>query len=167
MNTLAHFWTTKAFLPAMRAAGAGHVVVVASVAGLIGSANLIDYSASKFAAVGFAESLRNELYADAATSGKVGCSLVCPAHIKTALFKGFRQPLIRSLEPAEVAEGIVRAVEQRIPMLVLPRVIGATLVTKALFPSALTDWINTWAGTNQAMSKHDSSHADKGLKSML
>ena len=167
VNTLAHFWTTKAFLPAMRAAGAGHVVVVASVAGLIGSANLIDYSASKFAAVGFAESLRNELYADAATSGKVGCSLVCPAHIKTALFKGFRQPLIRSLEPAEVAEGIVRAVEQRIPMLVLPRVIGATLVTKALFPSALTDWINTWAGTNQAMSKHDSSHADKGLKSML
>ena len=59
INTLAHFWTVKAFLPAMlRRGGDGHIVTLASVAGLIGSARLTDYSASKFAAVGFHEALQ-------------------------------------------------------------------------------------------------------------
>ena len=61
VNTLALFWTTKAFLPAMMARGSGHVVTVASAAGLIGTARETDYAASKFAAVGFNEALRQEL----------------------------------------------------------------------------------------------------------
>lgn len=39
----------------------GHVVTVASVAGLLGTYNCTDYSATKFAAVGFHESLYTEL----------------------------------------------------------------------------------------------------------
>lgn len=39
----------------------GHIVTVASLAGYNGSNRLIDYCASKFAAVGFDESLRIEL----------------------------------------------------------------------------------------------------------
>lgn len=39
----------------------GHIVTVASLAGLTGSDRLVDYCASKFAAVGFDESLRTEL----------------------------------------------------------------------------------------------------------
>ena len=61
VNTLALFWTTKAFLPAMVARGSGHIVTVASAAGLIGSPRETDYAASKFAAVGFNEALRLEL----------------------------------------------------------------------------------------------------------
>ena len=38
---------------------------------------------------------------------------------------------------------------------------------KAVFPTRLTDWINTVVGTNAAMAKHDGKHAEKGLKSML
>ena len=61
VNTLALYWTTKAFLPAMKDRGSGHLVTVASAAGLIGTARETDYAASKFAAVGFNESLRQEL----------------------------------------------------------------------------------------------------------
>ncbi|ROT75342.1 putative short-chain dehydrogenase/reductase family 16C member 6 [Penaeus vannamei] len=55
VNIMSHFWTTKAFLPDMISANKGHVVTVASLAGLSGVNKLADYCASKFAAVGFDE----------------------------------------------------------------------------------------------------------------
>lgn len=42
----------------MREKNCGHIVTIASMAGLTGAARLVDYCASKFAAVGFMESLR-------------------------------------------------------------------------------------------------------------
>ncbi|XP_055870969.1 protein dhs-3-like isoform X2 [Biomphalaria glabrata] len=58
VNSNAHFWTTKSFLPSMLSRNHGHIVSIASSAGLFGVSGLCDYSASKFAAVGFDESLR-------------------------------------------------------------------------------------------------------------
>lgn len=53
----------------MLEAGQGHIVTVASLAGLFGTNRLTDYCASKFAAVGFDEALKNEI--------KVRISLPC------------------------------------------------------------------------------------------
>ena len=61
VNTLSLFWLAKAFLPGMIERNRGHVVTIASASGLIGVAKLSDYAASKWAAVGFDESLRAEL----------------------------------------------------------------------------------------------------------
>ena len=87
VNTLALFWTTKAFLPAMKARGSGHVVTVASAAGLIGTARETDYAASKFAAVGFNEALRQELRRSGAG---VRTTVVCPFYIDTGMFQGVK-----------------------------------------------------------------------------
>eukprot|EP00064_Thunnus_orientalis_P016142 superscaffoldBa00003138_g16205 len=86
VNTMAHFWTYKAFLPAMIANNHGHLVSIASSAGLIGVNGLADYCASKFAAVGFAESVGLELLA----TGKDGVktTIVCPYFINTGMFDG-------------------------------------------------------------------------------
>ena len=56
------------------------------MAGLFGNAGLCDYCASKFAAIGFDESLRNELL----RLGKdgVNTTVVCPYYINTGMFKG-------------------------------------------------------------------------------
>jgi all-trans-retinol dehydrogenase (NAD+) len=54
VNTLGLFWTARAFLPEMVAANQGHLVTVASAAGLVGVRRLSDYCASKWAAIGFA-----------------------------------------------------------------------------------------------------------------
>lgn len=43
VNTLAHFWTIKHFLPAMIKNGRGHIVAISSIAGLIGGKYLTDY----------------------------------------------------------------------------------------------------------------------------
>ena len=58
---MAHFWTLKAFLPDMINKKLGHIVNVASLSGHSGTNKLVDYCASKFAAVGLDESLRVEL----------------------------------------------------------------------------------------------------------
>lgn len=52
----------------------GHIVTIASLAGMTGCNRLVDYCASKFAAVGFDESLRTEL---AVSSGFL---LICLQH---------------------------------------------------------------------------------------
>jgi all-trans-retinol dehydrogenase (NAD+) len=59
VNIMAHFWTVKALLPGMMTNKKGHIVNVASLAGQFGTNKLVDYSASKFAAVGFDEALRS------------------------------------------------------------------------------------------------------------
>ena len=64
----------------------GHIVSVASIAGLFGTPGLCDYCASKFAVVGFDESLRNELLHTGKTGVKT--TLVCPYYINTGMFKG-------------------------------------------------------------------------------
>lgn len=48
VNTISHFWTVKAFMPAMIEKNHGHLVTIASSAGLVGVNGLADYCASKF-----------------------------------------------------------------------------------------------------------------------
>ena len=62
VNATAHFWTLKSFLPAMMQHNRGHIVTIASGAGLTGAAGLVDYCASKHAAVGLTESILMEIY---------------------------------------------------------------------------------------------------------
>ena len=56
------FQTSKAFLPDMIESKQGHIVTVSSVTGLLGTYACTDYSATKFACVGFHESLYSELH---------------------------------------------------------------------------------------------------------
>ena len=64
----------------------GHIVTISSIAGIFGQAGLSDYCASKFAAVGFNDSLRNELLNLKITGVKT--TLVCPYFINTGMFEG-------------------------------------------------------------------------------
>lgn len=61
VNTMAHFWIFEAFLPHMKEKNRGHLVSISSLAGLIGSSNVVPYSATKFAVRGMMEALFEEL----------------------------------------------------------------------------------------------------------
>lgn len=78
INYLGQVWMTRVILPAMKANGSGQIVNVASMAGVLGIGGYTGYSASKFALVGFTESLRNEL---SGTGVKI--SLVLPSDVDT------------------------------------------------------------------------------------
>lgn len=72
---------TKQVLPVMKAAGKGHIVNIASLAGMIGSAKSTAYSATKHAVLGFTNSLRMEL-----RETPIVVSSVNPGPIQTAFF---------------------------------------------------------------------------------
>ena len=105
VNTLALYWVTRAFLPGMIARRSGLVVTISSAAGLVGVAKQTDYSASKFAAVGFAESLRVELAKD---DTGVDSVVVCPYYIDTGMFAGVKTKFPRLL-PASWFDQIMNA----------------------------------------------------------
>jgi all-trans-retinol dehydrogenase (NAD+) len=88
VNTESHFWTVKAFLPHMIATDNGHIVTIASAAGLVGVAGLCDYCASKFGARGFNEALRLELRK--MKKYNVHTLSVCPYFINTGMFDGVK-----------------------------------------------------------------------------
>ncbi|XP_030070491.1 epidermal retinol dehydrogenase 2 [Microcaecilia unicolor] len=122
VNCMAHFWTCKAFLPAMMASNHGHLVSIASSAGLIGVNGLADYCASKFAAVGFAESLALEMLA----LGKNGIktTIVCPYFINTGMFDGCTTKwpnLMPILKSDYAAKKIMDAILKEQVFLVMPR----------------------------------------------
>lgn len=70
----------RCFVPTMRRLGSGHIVNTASMAGLIASAKLGAYTASKFAVVGMSEVMHAELARDG-----IGVSVLCPGLIATNL----------------------------------------------------------------------------------
>lgn len=70
----------KAFLPEMIKQGKGQVCFVSSLGGLIPTYGYSAYSASKFAVIGMAGALRQELY-----SSGVGVSVLCPPEVNTPM----------------------------------------------------------------------------------
>lgn len=150
VNTLALYWVTKAFLPAMLDHDRGHVVTVASAAGLVGVARQTDYSASKHAAVGFDESLRVEL---SHSAPGVITTVICPYYIDTGMFEGVRTKvplLLRILKPDAVADRIVKAIAQNHRVVILPPIVRLLPAGRLLPPRAFDKLMDLF-GINASM----------------
>jgi len=150
VNTLALYWTTKAFLPGMLERDRGAVVTIASAAGLTGVARQTDYSASKWAAVGFTESLRSELRAE---GSRVGTLVVCPFYINTGMFDGVRTKfprLLPILEETDVSTRVLNAIESGREQLVMPPLVRLVPGVR-LLPTRAFDTVMDFLGVNQTM----------------
>lgn len=151
VNVLSLFWVTKSFLPGMIERGAGHVVTMASAAGLLGVSKQTDYSASKHAAVGFAESLRVEL--KKAGHAGIRTTLVEPFYVDTGMFAGTNTRFPRVLpilDPERVTDRIVRAVRRDKQELKMPLMINLVPGLHML-PVELFDWLMDFFGVNDSM----------------
>ncbi|HVS26884.1 MAG TPA: SDR family oxidoreductase [Burkholderiales bacterium] len=115
INVMGMVKTFQPFLPAMREAGRGTLVGIASVAGFRGFPGVGAYCASKSAAITYLESLRAELHG----SG-LSVLTVCPGYIATAMTANnpYPMPFIISAEAA--AKKIIRAIESQRRFLVIP-----------------------------------------------
>ena len=85
VNVMAHVWAARAVVPTMIKRGGGYLVNVASGASLLCQIGDAAYTATKTAALGFAESL-------AITHGddNIKVSVVCPLYVATAMTEGGR-----------------------------------------------------------------------------
>jgi all-trans-retinol dehydrogenase (NAD+) len=150
VNTLAHYWTVQATLPAMIERGRGHIVTIASASAIVGVAKLTDYAASKSAAFAFDESLRVELRR---LKSPVKTTVVCPFYIDTGMFKGVKSrlgPLLPILKEEKVAAAVIRAVERDKARLYLPPTVIAGHLMRWLPVSAYDAW-NDALGVNRSM----------------
>ncbi|GEK79400.1 SDR family oxidoreductase [Agrococcus baldri] len=150
VNAIAPMLVTRALLPAMRDRGRGRIVTVASAAGFIGVAGQTDYAASKFAAVGFMESLRAELRKE---RSPITTLTVAPFYIDTGMFDGVSTKvpaLLPILSQARVATQILAAIESRRTLLALPPLVRLVPAIKVL-PTALADRLADALGVNEGM----------------
>lgn len=135
INVMAHVFAARTLIPLMITRQRGYLVNIASAAGLLSQIGDAAYSATKHAAVAFAESL-------AITHGEQGIhvSVVCPQAVATrmigiaddseSLEGGFGGNDVDGIiRPEEVADQIVAGIEQK-RFLILPHPQVATYVER-------------------------------------
>lgn len=114
-NVLGMVHTFHPFLPAMRAAGSGTLVGIASVAGFRGLPGSGAYSASKAAAITYLESLRVE-------EQRSGVKVVtlCPGYIATPLTarNPYKMPFL--LDPDTAARRMIRVIAAQRRFAIVP-----------------------------------------------
>ncbi|XP_042230887.1 epidermal retinol dehydrogenase 2-like [Homarus americanus] len=149
VNILSHFWTTKAFLADMMARNKGHIVTIASMAGKIPCNRLVDYCSSKFAAVGFDESLRLELQVEGKTGIKT--TVVCPVFISTGMFEGMTSKIFPVLKPEYVADETVDGILLNTPIVYLPLSAKINVFLGLLLPQKVLYYLSEAVGLTHMM----------------
>lgn len=150
VNVLSLFWTTKAFMPALKKQQRAAIVTVASAAGIVAVTRQTDYAASKFAAVGFTSSLRSELKK---AGSHIRTLTVCPYYIDTGMFEGVTTKfplLLPILKEQAVADRIVEAVAKGRERLIMPPFAAVAGFVAAL-PPKIADPIYGIFGLNEGM----------------
>lgn len=143
-NYMGTAYCTKAFLGPMLDRRSGHIVNIASVAGSFGVAGLAGYCASKYAVLGFSESLYHELHG----SG-VEITVVSPIGVKTAFFNhpsfGIKPNFAGFfLEPKTVSRAILKASCSSRLEIIVPFYVRGGVWLKETFPymiNPLVGWL--------------------------
>ena len=109
VNVKGVFLSCQAAIPAMRARSGGSIINIASVAGKNGMAGLAHYCASKFAVVGFTNSLAKELASD-----NIRVNAICPGILRTQMWEYLADTLKKPGESKE--QSWQRYVQALIPL---------------------------------------------------
>lgn len=150
VNALAPIHLSRVFLPQMLARDQGHIVTISSAAGIVGTARLVDYSASKWAAMGFDEALRLELRH---RGSRIRTTVVCPYYVNTGMFDGVQTRwrwLLPILKPETVIRRTVRAIERNRSRLIMPWLVYAAWPAR-LLPVPVFDILMDWLGITRSM----------------
>lgn len=113
VNVISHFYLIQAFLPDMIASKKGRIVTIASMASFVTAPGLVDYSATKAAALAIHEGLQTELK-HRYGAPEIKTSVIHPFYARTALIDSFRASLSASrvpvIEPQQVADAVLEQV---------------------------------------------------------
>jgi serine 3-dehydrogenase len=119
VNLNGAYYITNAVLPAMRQAGAGHLIYVSSISGLVPDVSGAAYQASKRGLLGLAHAIRVE-----EKENGVRTCVICPGLVDTEILdkrpvKPGPEVLAKALQPEDVAEAIL-AVAKFPPRVAVP-----------------------------------------------
>jgi len=150
INTIGLVSVTHCFLPDLIETQDAHVVNVASASGFLGLPYGSSYASSKWAAIGFSESLRLELRAQG--NKQVHVTTVCPSYVDTGLFEGVKAPLMTPmLKPQPLAKTVVKAVLRNKAFVRAPLMVKFIPLMKGLLPVRAVDWVAAKLGVSRSM----------------
>lgn len=137
INALAPMYITHEFLEGMLRQNSGHICNIASSGGLISNPKMSVYASSKWALIGWSDSLRLEMQ----QMGKaIHVTTIMPYYIHTGMFEGVKSK-IPILKPEAAAHTIVKAIERKKKMVTLPGYIyRLTRIGQAIMPIKVFDW---------------------------
>jgi short-subunit dehydrogenase len=141
INAIAPMHVTREFLPAMIAnPQESRIVNIASAAGLLSTPRMSVYSSSKWALVGWSDSLRLELRMSGSKQVKV--TTVCPSFISTGMFAGVKAPRLTPLmSPDAVVARVWRAMKAGKPTLMLPFMVRVSKLSRGVLPLRTWDFL--------------------------
>mgnify|MGYP005983634101 CR=1 FL=1 len=140
VNTLAPMWLTRALLPAMLddRSREARILNIASAAGTLANPNMSVYAASKWAMLGWSESLRLELEKDG--HRHVSVTTFCPSYVSTGMFEGARGPLMTPiLTPEAAASAAWDGMLRRTPVVMRPWTVKLGAALRAALPTRAWD----------------------------
>ena len=135
INVMGLVHTFQPFIAAMRKAGQGQLVGVASVAGVRGLPGAGAYSASKAAAISYLESLRVEMAQD-----NIAVTTIAPGYIRTPMtdVNQYKMPFL--MDADVLAYKFANAVEHQRRFVVIPWQMGWVARLMRFIPPILWDW---------------------------
>jgi short-subunit dehydrogenase len=150
VNLLGLVMMTRAFLPDLIGSDEGHLVNVASAAGLVGLPYGSTYASSKWGVIGFSESVRLELVQLGHRHVRV--TAVCPSYVGTGLFDGATPPrATRVLTTERLADRVVHAVRRNRRYVLVPWLVRVTPLLKGVLPGPVFDRVADLFGATTGM----------------
>jgi short-subunit dehydrogenase len=140
-NVMGMVHTFQPFLAAMREAGAGRLVGIASVAGIRGLPGAGAYCASKAATIAYLESLRVEL-----RGSGVKVVTLAPGYIATPMTENNPYPMPFLMPVENAARSMVRHIDRGTRFVVMPWQMGLVARLLRILPRPLFDAAFAHAG---------------------
>ena len=137
INASAPMYVTAEFLGQMIVQRSGHICNIASSAGFIANPRMSVYAASKWAVIGWSDSLRLEMQF---RKTNVKVSTVTPYYINTGMFAGVKS-LIPILKPEKVAAQIISGIERNRIIISMPFSMHFIRLCQGLLSIRLFDWV--------------------------
>lgn len=117
----------------------GHIINIASAAGLMPNPNMSVYAGSKWAVLGWSESLRLEMERD---KTGVQVTTVLPSYINTGMFDGVKAPMLTPImEPDYIVEKIIQGVKDNEILLKEPFMVRSVPILRGLLPTRVFDYV--------------------------
>ena len=138
INTMAPMYVALAMLPDMVKRDRGHILNITSAAGLLANPRMSVYAASKWAAMGWSDSVWIELKEK---KSNVHITTFAPYFINTGMFDGVKSWFFPILDPEKTARKAMRAVEHNTRFKGYPFAFRFARLMQGLMPMRMTDWV--------------------------
>ena len=138
INAIAPMLIAQQFLPGMIELNYGHICNIASAAGMISNPRMSVYAASKWAVIGWSDSVRIELKQ---MKSKVRFTTVAPYFINTGMFDGVKSRIFPILKPLPTSHKIIKAIEKNKNFKGIPFSYHFIRTCQAILPTSIFDYI--------------------------